>query len=875
MPEPANSRLANWAIRLLEWLSVERDRDIVVGDFAEAYSYIASEEGRNRAYFWYMSQLIRSLPAFLYNRFALGSHMLGVYGTSAIRNLKKRAFFSTLNIAGLAIGMATCLMIFHYVVSESSYDTFHENHNDLYRVVVDGVVQGGGETRSGKTWRALGPLMEAQLPDVSKMVRVHSNDTAIITYRPDNGNPNIYKQADGLFVDPTFFEVFGFRMLRGNAQLALSMPDQILLSKSMARKYFGEENPIGKTLELEGWTKGNFTVAGIFEDPPLRSHFTFNYLLPIENVLALEQYSAKTGWTWQNFTTYVQLLPGTNHETLSPFLTETLLRNKPDTFEQSPSLNASLQPITDIHLLPSGRPGAQHKRIYFFGFVGIFVLLIAWINFINLSTSRALERAQEVGVRKAIGASRGNLVTQFVVEALMTNGIAFVLAVGLLITSLPYLKALLDIPISGEVLLDLNLWLGLIGLFIIGVLLSCLYPAVILSSYRPAVILKSQTRSTSPHGGLRRILVVLQFSASTVLLIGTVAVFSQLEFMRSSELGLNLNQILIVDEPSRTDRLGTSQNFKEEVYKIPGVQSVSSGAVPGSGFFMDMPARKQQDHVADTRPFQAVFVDELFLETFDLDLVTGRNFSGLKSDALGTVLNEAGVQAFGFSSNQEAIGQRIVFNNEGTNYVTVIGVVKDFNWMSVKEEVGAIGFLTNRSEGPFSIKINSSNAGKTQASIKNAYETLYPNSPYDSYFADEYFNRQYLDEQNAGFLFGIFALLALLVACLGLIGLASYMVSQRTKEIGVRKILGASTSSVTTMFIIGFTKLLAIALAIAIPIAYLGLTFWLDSYARRIDLTVSLFLYPGISVLLIALLSVSYHSFRAARYKPVTALKYR
>ena len=467
------------------------------------------------------------------------------------------------------------------------------------------------------------------------------------------------------------------------------------------------------------------------------------------------------------------------------------------------------------------------------------------------------------------------MITQFVVEALMTNGIAFLLAVGLLVSSLPYLNTLLDLPISIEVLLDFKLWLVLIGLFIVGVLLSCLYPAFMLSSYRPAIILKSQTRSASPHGGLRRILVILQFSASTILLIGTVAVFSQLEFMRSSKLGLDLKQMLVVDAPSRTDRHGTSQQFKEALYKITGVQSVSSGAVPGSGFFMDMPARKQEDYVADTKPFQAVFVDDSFIETFDIHLVTGRNFSGLESDAFGTVLNEAGVRTFGFSSNQEAIGQRIVFNNEGTNYVTVIGVVKDFNWMSVKEKVGAIGFLTNQSEGPFSIKINSANAEQTLASIEHAYKRLYPNSPYESYFAEEYFNRQYQDEQHAGVLFGIFALLALLVACLGLIGLAAYMVSQRTKEIGIRKVLGASTSAVTKMFIIGFIKLLAVALAIAIPISYLGLDFWLSSYARRIDLTVPLFLYPGISVFLIALLAVSYHSLRAARYKPVKALKYR
>ena len=271
---------------------------------------------------------------------------------------------------------------------------------------------------------------------------------------------------------------------------------------------------------------------------------------------------------------------------------------------------------------------------------------------------------------------------------------------------------------------------------------------------------------------------------------------------------------------------------------------------------------------------QAVYVDETYLQAFDLSLVPGRNFMGFESDKLGTILNETGVKAFGFASSQDALGSRLVFDNEGTNYLTVIGVVEDFNWMTVKEEVGAIGFLTNRSEGPFSIKVSGSNMETTLASIQAAFEKLYPASPYESYFADDYFNRQYQEEKNASMLFGVFTVLALFVACLGLIGLAAYMVSQRTKEIGIRKIMGASAGAITTLLLSGFSRLLAVALVIAIPISYVCLRFWLDAYASRIDLTVSLFLLPSLSVFTLALLTVSYHSLRAAWSKPVKTLRY-
>ncbi|GAB5520843.1 MAG: ABC transporter permease [Rhodothermales bacterium] len=873
MPTPSRHHLPAWAIRFVGWLSTDRNRDTVVGDFAEAYHDVAEERGAGRAIMWYVGQVLKSVPAFLTERLRLSIPMLSAYGTSAFRNLSKRKFFSALNIAGLAIGMATCLMIFQYVAYESGYDTFHEHRDNLYRVVIDGARKGSGESRNGKTWRALEASMRERMPSVVQGARVHANGTAIIAYRPEVGEARVHKQPGGLFVDSTFFELFSYQMLRGNGGLALSSTDQMLISASMARKYFGATDPMGKRLQLQGWTRGTYTVAGVFADPPEQAHLSFDYLLPIQSLLELPQYHSSSGWKWQNFVTYVRLYPGTDAGALSPTLTSIIRGNTVEAFDATDAVRASMQPIAEIHLMPTGRPGFEYWRLYVFGGMGILVLAIAWVNFINLTTARAIERAKEVGVRKTIGATRGNVVAQFLVEATITNSIAFVLAALLAMSGMPYLQTVLDIHAGGAAWEDYTLWGGLAGVFVFGILLSCLYPVGVLSRFEPIAAITSKTRASASPGRLRRVLVTLQFSAATGLLIGTAAVFSQVHHMQSVDLGLELDQVLVVEAPSRADRHGTPDIFRQKLRSIPEVEAVSSGAIPGTGFFMDMPARKLGDHDAESRPFQAVFIDDTFLETYELALLAGRNFRDAQSDGLSTVLNHAGVRVFGFLSAEAAIGERIVFNEDESNYVTVIGVVEDFNWMSVKDKVGAIGFLINQSEGPFSIKVNSANLPATLAAVQSSFESVYPASPYEYYFANERFNAQYHAEQRSGALFGLFSFFALVVACLGLIGLVAHMVSQRIREIGIRKIMGASPGRIAILLVAGLAKSLGVALPLAVLGAYIGISQWLEAYAARIDLTWSLFLWPCFAVCVLALLTVSYHTLRAAYRNPVVALR--
>ncbi|MEM8556602.1 MAG: ABC transporter permease [Bacteroidota bacterium] len=870
---PSHHRLPNWAVAVLEWLCPSRNRDVVVGDFAEVYHRIASRRGTARATVWYLGHLIRSLPSFLVERASLAFPLIRAYGTGAMRHLGKRKLTSTLNIAGLAIGMATCLVIFHYVAYESGYDKFHHHQEDLYRVVVDGVAQGNGATRSATTWQALDGAMRERLPGIAHSVRVHPNGVATVAYRSGGGAPQIYRQPGGLFVDPSFFEVFSYHMVQGDARHALSSTDQLLVSASMARTYFGDDDPIGKTLHIEGWTQGAYTVTGVFADPPMRSHLRFDYLLPMQSLLALRQYSESSGWTWQNFTTYVQLRPDSEADALAPLLTAMLREHTVEAFALGEQMQASLQPITEIHLLSSGEPGVAYWRVYLFGVIGLLVLVMAWVNFVNLTTARSAERAGEVGVRKAIGASRGNLVAQFVVEAIVTNGVALLLASVLVVVSLPFVHTLLGVRAGTEAWMDPTLWLSVAGLFLLGTLLSCLYPASVLSRQQPITIIKSQAQPASFPGGLRRVLVVLQFSAATALLIGTVGVFSQLQFMESRDLGVQLDHILVVEAPSRTDRRGTPDVFRQALLALPEVEAVSSGAVPGTGFFMDMPARRLGSRDTDAPPFQGVFVDDTFLATYDLHLVAGRNFADAQTDGLSTVLNEAGVRLFGFASNDAALGQRIVFDEDESNYVTVIGVVEDFNWMSVRERVGAVGFLINRSEGPFSIKVTSDDLEGTLASVQEAFRAVYPASPYDYFFADERFDAQYHAERRSGVLFGVFSFLALLVGCLGLIGLVAHTVSQRTREIGIRKVMGATPERIASLLVAGLAKSLGVALPVAVLVSYLGIRRWLEAYATRIELTPWLFLVPCCAVFVVALLTVSYQTLRAAHRDPIAALR--
>ncbi|MCH8961721.1 MAG: FtsX-like permease family protein, partial [Bacteroidetes bacterium] len=522
----------------------------------------------------------------------------------------------------------------------------------------------------------------------------------------------------------------------------------------------------------------------------------------------------------------------------------------------------------------------NYKTVYFFTLVALFILIIAWVNYINLSTARAVERAKEVGVRKVAGARKGQIVLQFLFESALTNGIALALAVSLAVLGLPYLNDLAGAEITMSIWQNPWFWGSFLGVFVVGMLLSSLYPAFVLSAFKPVTVLKGRQGTAFSKNWLRRVLVVFQFAASIALLIGTYAVYTQVNYMRGLDLGIDIERMLVTQRPSIVDEdidfVETREVLKAELAALPAVDAVTtSTTVPGGGFSLGTIARKESAPESEREMVNVTWINYNFLETYGFDFAAGRNFSEeLSTDQEeAIIINETAVRAMGFASIDAALGERIVVGG-GDNTHVIVGVLKDFNWMSAKQEIDPIMFLPTHGGRYYTMKVQTANLDETLAGVRHVYDAVFPGNPFDYFFVDRFFDEQYKADRQFGTLFGIFALFAVFVACLGLVGLAAITAAQRTKEIGVRKVLGASAGSIVHLLLLDFGKLVLAALVLTLPLTYFALDTWLAGFASRIDLTLWLFLIPGLVVMALALLTVSYHTSRAALTNPADSLRY-
>jgi len=884
-PGPSPGEMPRWAERLLGWLASPHNRDVVLGDFAEVYQYIARREGRRRAAWWYAGQVVRSLPAFLANGVYFGGSMFRNYLKIAFRSLVKRKFYAALNIGGLAVGMAACLLIFQYVAFEYSFDTFHQQHEHLYRVLVNHI-RGGevGETEAF-TWSALGPALEETVPEVGGYARFHPNyGMATIGYTDGQGQRIAFREEGLVYADSSFLSLFSFPLLRGDPARALTEPNTMLLSESAARRFFGTADPLGQTLEVRAWAGGDYTVTGVFKDVPANSHLQFDYLLPMEDLLQVSQYRNTEGWNWTNFITYVRLHPGVAAADVAQKVADVVAEHKREAFEQrGGGVEVDLQPLGDIHLYSTfdGNHGVagNYKTVYFFTLIALFVLLIAWVNYVNLSTARALERAREVGIRKVAGARRAQVITQFLFESGLINGLGLVLAIGLAVLGLPYLRALTDVPITASIWRSPVFWAGAAGVFGVGTVLASFYPALVLSAFQPITVLKGRLGAGVTRDRLRQGLVVLQFAASIALLTGTYAVYRQVAYMRGLDLGLGVEQVLVIQGPSFLEEGSNYAEmrdvFKAELMKHPSIGTVATSAgVPGGGHNYSGPVRREGMSEAESDEIRIVWVNYDFLDTYGMDLAAGRNFMPeMARDSVGILLNEAAVHALGFASNDEVVDQEILIGGGDSRY-NVVGVLNDFHWSSTKQPVDAFALALTNGGRYYSIKVQAASLDETLDTVRRVYDEVFPGNPFDYFFADRYFDEQYRADQRFGTLFGLFALFAVFVACLGLVGLSAFTATQRTKEIGVRKVLGASSGSIVRLLLFDFGKLVLAALVLTVPLMYFALNAWLADFAARISLSPDLFLVPGFVVLLAALLTVSYHTARAAWTNPARSLRY-
>lgn len=808
--------------------------------------------------------------------------MLRNYLTIAWRNLLKNKLFSFINITGLAIGMAAFLLILQYIRYELSYDSIHEKGERIYRVGTS-FYREGIPTEYAATFLGLGPAMKADFPEVAEFTRL-SFRRGVVSYQE-----KIFTEENLYFADSGFLHLFSLQMQEGSTA-TLSAPNEIIISQTAAKKYFGKEEALGKVIKLKSkMYEQEVTVKGVFADLPSNSHLPIDFLASVQTLVSHLGNDRLNGWDSMDHFTYILLSPGAEVQNLQAKLPDFIDKYLGKFWREGPGLGIGqnrtefvLQPMMDIHLHSHIKNEAEANGDYatlrLLMLVAAFILLLACINYINLSTARAMERAKEVAVRKVIGAGRFQLVKQFFFESLLLNLVSVVLAFTLVQLAGPWINSVAGKPFYEFNWQDTTFWLTLAALFVAGSLISGIYPAFVLSSFRPVVALKGKLHSTVSIFSFRKVLIVLQFVVAVLLVAGTYTVYRQMQFMREYNLGMNIDQLLVVKAPmlkeSDSVSSATAGVFKNQLLSHTAISKVTvSSSVPNTDMYSTIGAvgrvgTKTED---SGYMFYHIYMDNDFMHTYAIQLLAGRDFSkDLRTDNNGLILSEAAVKVLGFQSPEKAVNQRILYDGEKT----IIGVIKDFHQYSVaKEVIPIILELRTNDHKYFSAKVSAGQLSQTIAAVQLSFEKLYPGSPFEYFFMDEHFARQYEADRQFGQVFSLFSGISIFIACLGLFGLVSYATNQRSKEIGVRKVLGASVSSLLLLLTKDFIRLVVLANIIAWPIAYWSIQVWLSNYARHTPIHIGFFILPSLAVLLIAFLTVSYQTVKSARQNPVKALR--
>jgi putative ABC transport system permease protein len=784
----------------------------------------------------------------------------------ALRNLWRHRVFSFINITGLSVGITACFFIFMYVTFELSYDKFHTKGDRIYRLVTDIKTPSEVINTDVTSW-AFAPNLKTDFPEIEAFTRV--NGGSFLVRKGDVK----FQEEKTLFADSTFFKVFDFKLIKGNAKTALSAQASIVFSQSAAKKYFGNTDPVGQTVLITGDAIPAL-VTGVMEDMPENSQIKADMLISM--VTFTQRFNKGVEEQWGNYgaTSYLLLKPGVNAKALQVKLPAFMeKRNGQQSRKQQMFATLFLEPLKDVYLHSKrgGQEVGSISNVYIFGIVAVFILVIACINFINLTTARSVERAKEVGIRKVVGALKGELASQFIGESVVLCLIAFVVTVILSVLLLPLFNQLSGKIVSPGIFSNISNVFILFGISIAIGFLAGIYPAMVLSSFKPIMVLKGRFSTGTKGNLLRKSLVVAQFSISIALIIGTIIVYNQMDFMRNRDLGFSKDQVLVMDSNSDAGK----DAFRQSIKSIPGVKSVSlSSSVPGGGnrgAYSEVENKKGDLQIAN---LDLYFVDFDYLNQFKIKMVAGRPFSRdfmITDTSQAMILNEEAVKLFGYSSPQQAIGKRFKqWGREGK----IIGVMKDFHFRSLQEKIKPLSMRVEMSDlNLISVKVDGKNLPATLAAIERKWKEVIPNRPFSYYFLDEFFDRQYRAEQRFGKLFFNFAILAIAISCLGLLGLASYSTYQRTREIGIRKVLGASIPGIVNMLSIDFMKLVGISFLIATPVAWYFMHKWLQNFAYHIDIQWWVFAASGILAMVVALTTISFQSIKAAIANPVKSLR--
>jgi len=788
------------------------------------------------------------------------------YFKIAFRNLWRHRVFSGINILGLSVGMTACFLIFLYVRFEMSYDNMHSKSADIYRIICD--IKTPTETLkpSGPSW-AVGPhLMKGDFPQVVASARITGDEILV-----RKGNVK-FQEKNSIWADSTFFDVFDFKLVRGNRHTALNEILDVVFSESAAKKYFGKTDPLGQTVLLTG-DGLTAKVTGIMQDIPENSTIKADMIVSMNTIT--RKFNPELDNQWGNYgnNTYVLLKPGASPELFTkqlPAFLEKMNGTEMKKLNMYPTL--MLEKLKDVYLR-STRDDSKTgniKNVYIFSIVAVFILLIACFNFINLTTARSVERAKEVGIRKVVGAGRQQLTWQYLGESVIVCLIAFFISVGAAALLLPSFNTLAGKTISDGIF---EHWGMIVSLFLasIGIgLLAGIYPALVLSSFKPVSVLKGRFSTGTKGILLRKVLVVSQFTISIALIISVLVVYLQLNFMRGQDLGFSKDQMMILDtygDPAK-------ETFMQTVAALPNVKSVTmSSSVPGGGnpgAYSQIQNVKGEMQIAN---LDLYFVDWDYIKQFGIKMAAGRAFSrDFQTDTTqAMILNESAAKQFGYRKPQDAVGRD--FDQWGRKG-KIVGIMKDFHFKSLQEEIKPLSMrIEPKGCNLVSVKISANNLSASISTIEKKWNTLMPNRPFSYFFLDDFFDKQYRSEQRFGQLFLNFAILAIIISCLGLLGLASYSTMQRTREIGIRKVLGATVPNIVNLLSKDFLKLVALAVVIASPVAWIVMHRWLQDFAYRIPIFWWIFVVAAFTAAIIALITVSFQAIKAAVSNPVVSLR--
>lgn len=798
--------------------------------------------------------------------------MIRNYIKTAVRSLMKNKGFTILNVLGLSVGLATCLLIVFYVVDEFSYDRYNVNADRIYRITENARLNGNEASYAGSEK----PLMDALkvFPQVEKMARIFPKDDLFLTvpkFSMRKGNNNI-QEKNVAFAESNLFDVFTLPMIDGTPSTSLSGPHSAVITETMAKKYFNKVNAVGETLTINDTSF--YKVTGVIKDIPAQSHFNYDFLLSYSSIPE----SHANGWGYGGVHNYLLLKPGTDVHKLEAQITAIEIKNSfsPKAWSTGNNyLKIVLTPLLDIHLRSTSQyelsEGGNIQYIYIFSAIAIFILLIACVNFMNLSTARSANRAKEVGVRKVLGSARKYLIAQFLTESILVTLASTIIAVFLAYMALPLFNQMAAKQLSFNAQIFSWLLPSLVVIVLVIGFLAGSYPAFFLSAFQPIEVLKGKIAAGFKGGFLRSFLVVFQFSISIFLIIGTLVIYNQLKYIHTKSLGYNRSQMLVI---KNVNVLGKQAKIlKQEVKQMPGVINVTmSTYLPTgderntTGLFPELPIDIKHDILTEFWP-----VDENYLNTLGIKLAAGRNFSDqLASDSSAMIVNEAFVRKMG---RKDPLNVTYYRDSYGIQPYHIIGVVKDFHYSSLRNEIKPLAFYYSEDRGAITARVNTANLPALMSQLQDKWKELSPANAFTYSFMDQDFDAAYRSEQRVGTIFITFTALAIAIACLGLFGLAAYAAEQRNKEIGIRKVLGANISTIVSMLSMDFIKLVFIAILIASPIAWWAMNKWLQGFAYRESIQWWVIISAGTIAILIAFFTISFQSIRAAIANPVDSLR--